>query len=50
MRFLVDEEWPDAPPRIDPALPAGVTHTFENRSRSRAGALDVHLPGGFEGH
>ena len=30
-------------------IPAGgVTHDFENRSGSRAGALNVFLPGGFE--
>jgi hypothetical protein len=30
------------------AIPAGVTHDFENRSGSRAGALNLFLPGGFE--
>jgi hypothetical protein len=35
-------------PRFVPRIPAGVTHTFENRNRSRAGALNVFLPGGFE--
>jgi mannose-6-phosphate isomerase-like protein (cupin superfamily) len=46
MSILVDEEWLDAPRGSLLRIPAGVTHTFENRSRSRAGALDVFLPGG----
>jgi mannose-6-phosphate isomerase-like protein (cupin superfamily) len=48
MSFLVDQEWLDAPRGSFLRIPAGVTHTFENRSGSRAGALDVKLPGGFE--
>jgi mannose-6-phosphate isomerase-like protein (cupin superfamily) len=48
MSFLVDEEWLAAPSGSFLRVPAGVTHTFENRSRSRAGALHVSLPGGFE--
>ena len=48
MSFLVDEEWLDAPRGSFLRIPAGVTHDFENRSESRAGALNVFLPGGFE--
>jgi mannose-6-phosphate isomerase-like protein (cupin superfamily) len=48
MSFLVDEEWLDAPRGSFLRIPAGVTHAFENRSGSRAGALNVKLPGGFE--
>ena len=29
-------------------LPASVMHDFENRTRNRAGALNVFIPGGFE--
>ena len=36
MSFLVDEEWLDAPRGSFLRIPAGVTHTFENRNRSRA--------------
>ena len=48
MSFLVDEEWLDAPCGSFLRIPAGVTHDFENRTGSRAGALYVFLPGGFE--
>jgi hypothetical protein len=48
MSFLVDEEWLDAPRGSFLRIPAGVTHDFENRSPSRAGALNLFLPGGFE--
>ena len=48
MRFLVDEEWLDAPRGSFLRIPAGVTHDFENRSGSRAGALNLFMPGGFE--
>jgi uncharacterized cupin superfamily protein len=41
MSFLVDEEWRDAPRGTFLRIPAGVTHTFENRSQSRAGMLHV---------
>jgi hypothetical protein len=29
-------------------VPGGVTHTFENRGDSRAGALNISAPGDFE--
>jgi mannose-6-phosphate isomerase-like protein (cupin superfamily) len=29
-------------------VPAGVTHDFENTSDSRAGFLNIYIPGGFE--
>ena len=48
MSFLAGEEWLDAPRGSFLRIPAGVTHAFENRSRSRAGMLSVSLPGGFE--
>ena len=48
MSFLVDEKWLDAPRGSFLRIPAGVTHDFENRTRSRAGALNLFMPGGFE--
>ena len=48
MTFLVDETWLDAPRGSFLRIPARVTHDFENRSGSRAGALNVFMPGGFE--
>jgi mannose-6-phosphate isomerase-like protein (cupin superfamily) len=48
MSFLVGDKWLDAPRGSFLRIPSGVTHDFENRSASRAGALNVFLPGGFE--
>jgi mannose-6-phosphate isomerase-like protein (cupin superfamily) len=48
MRFLVGEEWTDAPPGSVLRIPAGVTHDFESRSDARSGVLHVFIPGGFE--
>jgi mannose-6-phosphate isomerase-like protein (cupin superfamily) len=48
MSFLADEQWLDAPRGSFLRIPEGVTHTFENRSGSRAAALNLKLPGGFE--
>jgi mannose-6-phosphate isomerase-like protein (cupin superfamily) len=48
MSFLLYEEWLDAPRGSFLRIPSGITHTFENRSRSRAGALNFKMPGGFE--
>jgi len=48
MTFLVGEQWIDAPTGTFLRIPAGVTHDFQNRTTSRAGALNVFIPGGFE--
>jgi quercetin dioxygenase-like cupin family protein len=48
MSFLVGDEWIDAPRGSFLRIPAGVVHDFENRSASRAGALNLFMPGGFE--
>jgi mannose-6-phosphate isomerase-like protein (cupin superfamily) len=48
MSFLVGSEWVDAPAGSFLRIPAGMTHDFENRSDSRAGVLNVFIPGGFE--
>mgnify|MGYP003297719327 CR=1 FL=1 len=48
MSFLVGEEWIEAPRGSFLRVPAGTPHDFENRTASRAGALNVFIPGGFE--
>jgi mannose-6-phosphate isomerase-like protein (cupin superfamily) len=48
MTFLVDGRWIDAPRGSFVLVPGGVTHDFENRSPSRAGALNLSIPGDFE--
>jgi mannose-6-phosphate isomerase-like protein (cupin superfamily) len=50
MSFLVSDEWVDAPAGSFVLVPGGVTHTFENRGDTRAGALNVSAPGDFEEH
>ena len=48
MTFLVGDRHVDAAAGTFLRIPAGVTHDFENRTSSRAGALNVFIPGGFE--
>ncbi len=48
MSFLIDDHWIDAPKGSFVRIPGGMTHDFENRSRSRAGVLNFSVPGGFE--
>lgn len=48
MTFLVGDQHVDATAGTFLRIPAGVTHDFENRTASRAGALNVFIPGGFE--
>jgi mannose-6-phosphate isomerase-like protein (cupin superfamily) len=48
MTFLVGGEWVDAAAGTFLRIPAGVTHDFQNRTASPAGALNVFIPGGFE--
>lgn len=48
MSFLIGDRWIDAPTGSFVLAPAGVTHDFENRSSSRAGALNFSIPGDFE--
>ncbi|MEO8132443.1 MAG: cupin domain-containing protein [Betaproteobacteria bacterium] len=50
MSFLVDGKWIDAAQGAFVLVPGGVTHDFENRSASRAGALNFSAPGNFEQH
>jgi len=48
MHFFMNEEWLEAPTGSFVLVPGGVTHTFENRSDARAGALNISAPGDFE--
>jgi mannose-6-phosphate isomerase-like protein (cupin superfamily) len=48
MSFLVGSDWVEASRGSFLRVPAGMTHDFENRSDSRAGVLNVFMPGGFE--
>jgi mannose-6-phosphate isomerase-like protein (cupin superfamily) len=48
MSILIGKRWIDAPKGSFVLAPGGVTHDFENRSASRAGILNVKVPGDFE--
>ena len=48
MSFLLGDRWIDAPRGSFVLAPAGMTHDFENRSTSRAGVLNISVPGNFE--
>ncbi len=48
MSFLVGDRWIDAPKGSFVLAPGGMTHDFQNRSSSRAGALNISVPGDFE--
>jgi quercetin dioxygenase-like cupin family protein len=44
LSFLVGDEWVDAPAGSFILVPGDVTHTFENRGDTRAGALNISAP------
>ena len=48
MSFLVSDQWTDAPAGSFVLVPGGVTHAFDNRGDTRAGALNLSAPGDFE--
>jgi mannose-6-phosphate isomerase-like protein (cupin superfamily) len=48
MTFRVGDQSVDAVSGTFIRVPAGVIHDFENRTSSRAGILNVFIPGGFE--
>ena len=50
MTFLVGDRWTEAAKGSFVLVPGGTTHDFENRSRARAGVLNVSYPGPFEQH
>ncbi|MGH8629101.1 MAG: cupin domain-containing protein, partial [Gammaproteobacteria bacterium] len=45
MSFLLGDRWIDAPKGSFVLAPRGMTHDFENRSSSRAGILNISIPG-----
>jgi len=48
MNILVGKTWTRAPKGSFVVIPGGVSHTFENPGRMRAGMLSLSIPGGFE--
>lgn len=50
MSILVAGEWTHASKGAFVLVPGGVSHDFENRGDSRAGVLNLSIPGAFEPH
>jgi mannose-6-phosphate isomerase-like protein (cupin superfamily) len=50
MSIFLDDRWIDAKKGSFVVVPGGVTHDFENRTKKRAGVLNVSAPGDFEEH
>ena len=48
MSILVGDRWIDACKGAFVLAPGGLTHDFENRTSSRAGILNLSIPGEFE--
>jgi mannose-6-phosphate isomerase-like protein (cupin superfamily) len=48
LSVLVGERWVDASQGSFVLVPGGTVHDFQNRSGSRAGVLNVSVPGAFE--
>jgi mannose-6-phosphate isomerase-like protein (cupin superfamily) len=48
MSIFLGDRWVDAPRGSFVLAPGGMTHDFENRTTSRAGILNVSVPGNFE--
>jgi mannose-6-phosphate isomerase-like protein (cupin superfamily) len=48
MSFLMGDRWIDAAKGSFVLAPGGMTHDFENRGSSRAGVLNLSVPGEFE--
>lgn len=46
--FFLGDRWVDAEKGAFVIAPGGVTHDFENRTKKRAGFLNVSAPGDFE--
>ncbi|MGH9025199.1 MAG: cupin domain-containing protein, partial [Acidimicrobiia bacterium] len=49
MSFLIGDHWVEAPAGSFVLAPGGTTHDFQNRGDVRAGALNLSIPGEFEG-
>lgn len=50
MSVRVGEHWTHATKGSFVLVPGGVTHDFENRGSTRAGVLNLSIPGAFEPH
>jgi mannose-6-phosphate isomerase-like protein (cupin superfamily) len=50
MSVLVGETWTHAGRGSFILIPGGMTHDFENRGDTRAGVLNLSIPGSFEQH
>jgi quercetin dioxygenase-like cupin family protein len=50
MSVLVADTWTHAAKGSFVLIPGGVTHDFENRGDTRAGVLNLSIPGEFERH
>ena len=48
MSFLLGDKWIDAAKGSFVLAAGGTTHDFQNRSASRAGVLNISVPGDFE--
>jgi quercetin dioxygenase-like cupin family protein len=48
LRFLVGDDWIDAPKGTFIRAAGGVVHDFANETDQRAGFLNLSFPGGFE--
>lgn len=48
MHVLIGEQWHGADAGSCLVIPGGTIHDFQNRSRGRAGLLNVFTPGAFE--
>jgi quercetin dioxygenase-like cupin family protein len=48
--FLVADEWIEADAGTFVRIPPGITHDFHNTGNSKAGLLNIFIPGGFERH
>jgi mannose-6-phosphate isomerase-like protein (cupin superfamily) len=48
MSVLVGDRWVDASRGSFVLVPGGVVHDFQNRGETRAGVLNVSVPGSFE--
>jgi len=49
MSFLLGDKWVDAAKGSFVLAAGGTTHDFQNRSSTRAGVLNISVPGNFEG-
>ncbi|GIQ69694.1 hypothetical protein XYCOK13_25180 [Xylanibacillus composti] len=48
MTFQVGEQFIDAPKGTFIRIPSGMIHDFKNKTKDRAGVLNIFIPGGFE--